>query len=195
MYFVKNVKISYQKYPPPITAPANKGQNLQAPSRPLSRGYTVLSSSISCSSCVESGRSWVWRCCGRDGEFWPNNAREGHYQGYFWLNYQPNGRFILWSVCLTSKFSEKRRTSSRLFKIEISACQSVYSFGLLAWPANLTKTERHHQALLCSVLLCSALLCSASLSAFFPTSLLPCFPTCSPPFRLGAKWGWTGDFG
>ena len=42
IYFVKIVKISYHEYPPPITAPANKGQNLQVPSRPLSRGYTVF---------------------------------------------------------------------------------------------------------------------------------------------------------
>ena len=42
IYFVKIVKISYHNYPPPITAPANKGQNLQVPSRPLSRGNTVL---------------------------------------------------------------------------------------------------------------------------------------------------------
>ena len=40
--FIKIVKILYHNDPPPITAPANKGQNLQVPSRPLSRGYTVL---------------------------------------------------------------------------------------------------------------------------------------------------------
>ena len=34
------MKVSYHNYPPPITAPANKGQDLQVPSRPLSRGYT-----------------------------------------------------------------------------------------------------------------------------------------------------------
>ena len=39
---MKIVKISYHNDPPPITAPANKGQNLQVPSRPLFRGYTVL---------------------------------------------------------------------------------------------------------------------------------------------------------
>ena len=40
--FIKIVKILYHNDPPPITAPANNGQNLQVPSRPLSRGYTVL---------------------------------------------------------------------------------------------------------------------------------------------------------
>ena len=31
---------------PPITAPANKGQNLHVPSRPLSRGSTVVYESV-----------------------------------------------------------------------------------------------------------------------------------------------------
>ena len=35
------MNISYHNDPPPITAPGNKGQKLQVPSRPLSRGYTV----------------------------------------------------------------------------------------------------------------------------------------------------------
>ena len=38
----KNCKISYCNDLPLITAPANKGQDLQVPSRPLSRGYTVV---------------------------------------------------------------------------------------------------------------------------------------------------------
>ena len=37
---VKNIN-SY--YLPPITAPANNGQYMQVPLRPLSRGFTVLS--------------------------------------------------------------------------------------------------------------------------------------------------------
>ena len=41
IYFVKIVKISYHRYPPPITAHANKGQSLQVPSRLLSRGYAA----------------------------------------------------------------------------------------------------------------------------------------------------------
>ena len=35
------VKNTYCNDLPPITAPANNGQDLQVPSRPLSRGYTV----------------------------------------------------------------------------------------------------------------------------------------------------------
>ena len=41
-YFVKVVKILYHNHIPPISAPANIGQELQVPLRPLSRGYTVL---------------------------------------------------------------------------------------------------------------------------------------------------------
>ena len=36
------VKITYSDDLPQITAPANDGQDLQVPSRPLSRGYTVF---------------------------------------------------------------------------------------------------------------------------------------------------------
>ena len=38
------MKLLYRNDPPPITALANKGQNLQVPSRLLSRGYTVVPS-------------------------------------------------------------------------------------------------------------------------------------------------------
>ena len=42
IFFVKIVKLSCHHDPPPITAPASKGQNLPVPSRPLSRGYTAI---------------------------------------------------------------------------------------------------------------------------------------------------------
>ena len=42
VYFVKSIKRFNHNDPPPKTAPANKGQKLQVPSRPSSRGYTVL---------------------------------------------------------------------------------------------------------------------------------------------------------
>ena len=40
-YFMKILKTSYHNNSPPITAPANKGQDLQVPLGPLSWGYTV----------------------------------------------------------------------------------------------------------------------------------------------------------
>ena len=42
--FVTIMKMSYRNDPAPITALAHKGQDLQVHSRPLSRGYTVLTS-------------------------------------------------------------------------------------------------------------------------------------------------------
>ena len=40
-YFMKILKTSYHNNSPPITAPANKGQDLQVPLRPLYRGYIL----------------------------------------------------------------------------------------------------------------------------------------------------------